>query len=371
MARTQIDNSLLKSFSTTFPGIGRSRMINGEMRVDQLNGGNAVTFNGSSGDSVDCMNGQATGTGAFTLQQSTTTPPTGFTHFLRATCTTADASIAAGDIYFTHTRLEGNNVRDFLFGSASAKTVTVSFWVRSSLTGIYTGALSNLATRSYPFEYTISSANTWEFKTITISGDITGTWLTNTGIGAAIIWSLALGSTFQGTVNTWNAGDFYGTSNQVNFMSSNTSRTWDVTGVQIEIGAVATNFEYRLFSIELQLCQRYFEKTWDIGTAVGTNTSTGAIRLVAADRGGTVVSQSIKYAQRKRVTPTVTVYPDDGSPSGSMNWAAGNPGTSTERVTTVTSNNEYTFNVFGGTASATYASAELTVTGHWTANARL
>lgn len=245
-----------------WPQLMKNRIINPEMLVDQRNAGSAVTVNSPTyARSVDQMLGAGiAASGVFTLQQSTSTPPTGFSTFVRATCTTADAAIAAGDLYLVENRIEGYTVRDLLLGSSSAKSIALSFWVRSSLTGTYTGALVNSASdRSYPFEYTINAANTWEQKTVTLSGDITGTWLATTGIGLKVRWGLAVGSTYQGTANAWAASNLAGTSNQVNFMSSNTSRTWDITGIQLEAGSTVTGFEYRPYPIEILLCQRYFQ----------------------------------------------------------------------------------------------------------------
>ena len=302
-----------KNINGTFIGIGRNRIINGGMVVDQVNEGAAVTVNSNSTFfSVDQFAGIGTASaGIFTLQQQTSTPPTGFTHYLRATCTTSDGTIASGTRYFIQNPIEGLNVRDFLFGSASAKIVTLSFWVRSSLTGTYTGAFrNNSVNRSYPFEYTINSADTWEKKSITVSGDATGTWLATTGIGVNVNFALALGSNAHGTANTWNAANNTGTSNQVNFMSSSSGRTWDITGVQLEIGSTASEFEHRLFSVELMLCQRYYEKTFSAGVAVAQNSGSllSALFYRIQVTGATSSGVMWRFATPKRAAPTMTAY---------------------------------------------------------------
>lgn len=339
MARTQIGTSLIGVFNNTFVGVGRNRVINGEMLIDQRNGGNAATVSGGGfAYGPDMLIGSSSGgtAGVFTITRSSATPPTGFTHIARITCTTADASIAATDEYDLRSDIEGRGVRDFLFGTADAKAVTLSFWVRSSLTGTYTGSLQNGAqTRSYPFEYTISVADTWEYKTITAAGDTTGTWLTDTGVGFRIRWAFALGSNFTGTANTWAGSNLVGTSNQVNFMSSSTSRTWDVTGVQIELGSAATAFEYRPFQQEISLCSRYYEKSYAVDVNPATVTTFGRHLHSGSSDGSSDLFTTLYFKVQKRVAPTMTYYTQAGT-SGS--WQFGRNGASgNATITTVDS----------------------------------
>jgi hypothetical protein len=286
----------------------RNRIINGGMRIDQRNAGATIA---ASGMSCDRHEWAATTGGAFTIGQSTTTPPTGFTHLTRVTCTSADASIAAADRLYMRHKIEGSMMRDFIFGSTAAKAVTLSFWVRSTLVGIYTGSLSN-GTRSYPFEYTISAASTWEKKVITLSGDTTGTWATDTSAGLIVTLALMIGSNFYGgSTGAWNASDYRGTSNQVNFMSSSTSRTWDLTGLQLEIGSFPTDFDYRTDPAELALCQRYYEKTFNLSVAAAQNSNSGLgpllYRAMVAGTAG-ANGQAWKFAVNKRTTPTMTYF---------------------------------------------------------------
>jgi hypothetical protein len=216
----------------------RNRIINGDMRIDQRNAGAPVTVNNSAEFyATDRWFGFGmTTAGVFTLNRSTVAP-TGFTNSLAASCTTADASIAAGDRYFVNQAIEGFNAADLGFGAAGAQAVALSFWVQSSLTGTYCAALINSAgNRSYVAEYSIAVANTWEYKTIYIPGDTTGTWLSDNGIGVGVRFTLATGTTYQTTANAWAAGNFNATSNQANWMSSSSSRTFRITGVQLEPG---------------------------------------------------------------------------------------------------------------------------------------
>lgn len=232
----------------------RNRIINGDMRIDQRNAGASVTpTNGAY--TLDRFWYNATQASKATIQQSTVAP-TGFTNSLLVTSSSA-YSITSGDVFGVVQRIEGFNTADLGFGTASASTVTVSFWVRSSLTGAFGGSLYNSAAdRCYPFSYTINSANTWEQKTVTIAGDTTGTWLTNNGIGITVYFCLGTGSTYGGTANAWTGSTKLGVTGQVSLVGTN-GATFYITGVQLEAGSVATPFERRDYGRELALCQRY------------------------------------------------------------------------------------------------------------------
>ncbi len=236
----------------------RNRIINGAMAIDQRNAGASVTVNsGGQFFTADRFYAQAQGGGVFTIQQSSTAP-TGFTNSIIATVTTADTSLAGTDFYVIKQRIEGFNSADLGWGAAGAQTVTLSFWVRSSITGTYTGALINSAeNRSYPFSYSISAANTFEYKTVTIAGDTTGTWVTNNGIGISVGFALGVGSTYLGTAGSWAGSRLEGATGQTAWISTN-GATFYLTGVQLEVGTVATPFERRQYGQELALCQRYY-----------------------------------------------------------------------------------------------------------------
>jgi hypothetical protein len=240
----------------------KNRIINGAMVIDQRNAGASVTINtAASTYTIDRWNAYGQGSdGVFTVQQSSTAP-SGFTNSLAVTVTTADASIGAAQLYTIGHKIEGYNIADLGWGTASAKSVCLSFQVRSSVTGTFSGSLKNSnGTRSYPFTYTISVANTWEQKTVTIAGDTTGTWLTTNGIGLTLTISLGSGSNRLATAGAWAAGNYDGATGAVTLISTN-GATFYITGVQLEKGSTATSFDYRPYGTELSLCQRYYYRT--------------------------------------------------------------------------------------------------------------
>ena len=294
-------------------GFQRNRIINGAMMIDQRNAGASVTVN-STGNffAVDRFfgTGQAAD-GVFTVQQSTTAP-TGFTNSLIATVTTADASLGATQQYVVGQSVEGFNVADLGWGTADAKLITLSFWVRSSLTGTFGGSIVNSGfNRSYPFTFAITAANTFEYKTVTIAGDTSGTWVTNNGVGLRLLFSLGAGSTYSGTAGAWDGSYKAGATGQTQVIGTN-GATFYITGVQLEAGSVATPFERRPYGTELALCQRYFCKTYDVGTAVGTNTSTGWLSSQNGTSGASQLTWS--FPVEMRTSPTMT-YQANGTGS--------------------------------------------------------
>ena len=241
----------------------KNRIINGAMMIDQRNAGASVTpASGTYTYTIDRFRGYASASSKYTVQQNagSVTPPVGFTNYLGATSSSA-FSVGSGDTFFLSQVIEGYNIADLAWGTANAQTVTLSFWVRSSLTGTFGGSLRitdpspNL---SYPFSYTISSANTWEYKTITITGATTGTWNTTNGQGIQVQWNLGSGSTFSGTAGAWSAGNLIAPTGATSVVGTN-GATFYITGVQLEKGSTATSFDYRPYGTELALCQRYYE----------------------------------------------------------------------------------------------------------------
>jgi hypothetical protein len=236
-----------------------NRIINGAMMIDQRNAGAAITLTAStSGFSVDRMRVVNQTDGTFTAQQSSTAPA-GFTNAVLLTVTATDTSIGAAQYAQFEQRVEGFNVADLGWGTANAQSVTLSFWVRSSLTGTFCAAIYNSnGSRCYVATYTINSANTYEYKTITIAGDTSGTWQTGSSTGIDLIFALAAGSSSQQAAGSWGTTPFaIGTSGQTNFMGTN-GATFYITGVQLEKGTVATSFDWRPYGTELALCQRYY-----------------------------------------------------------------------------------------------------------------
>jgi hypothetical protein len=297
--------------------MGKNRIINGDMRIDQRNAGASVTVNSSANFfGVDRWFATGQGTdGVFTVQQSSTAPA-GFKNSLLATVTTSDASIGASQIYVLGQRIEGLNVSDLGWGAIGASSVTLSFWVRSSLTGTFGGCVTNETGYSYPFTYTISAANTFEQKTVTITGPTAGTWLTTTGVGVVVIFTLGSGSTFSGPPNAWASNVYYGATGQTQIMSTN-GATFYITGVQLEVGSVATPFERRDYGRELILCQRYFVK------------ETGYNAKIASRYGANLVYLSYTTPVEMRTTPTVA--------NSATNWQVLNT-TASENSTTSTVN---------------------------------
>ena len=281
---------------------GRNRIINGDMRIDQRNNGASVTVTNTLAltYTVDRWGAYGSAASKFSVQQnaSAVTPPAGFTNYLGATSLSA-YSVSSSDIFKLQQSVEGFNIADLAWGSANAKAVTLSFWVRSSLTGTFGGAfLNNAFDRNYPFTYSISVADTWEYKTVTIPGDTSGTWLTNNGVGLQLFWGLGVGSTYSGTAGAWAAGNIQSATGATSVVGTS-GATFYLTGVQLEAGSVATPFERRLYGQELALCQRYFE----IGGPMETNdTASGAYGKL-----------TILYPAQKRTTPTVVITITAGS----------------------------------------------------------
>jgi len=240
----------------------KNRIINGAMVISQRNGTSATTINNNSAWVYTLDRWSAIGQptdGVFTVTQSTTAP-TGFNNSAVITITTADASIGATQDYLFRQPIEGYNVADLGWGTANAKTVTLSFWVQSSVTGTFSGSLRNgAADRSYAFNYSIPTANTWQQVSITIAGDTTGTWLTTNGNGLEINFAIGAGSSKLTTANTWTAGNYDGVTGQTNLIATN-GATFYITGVQLEKGSTATSFDYRPYSLEFSMCQRYYQK---------------------------------------------------------------------------------------------------------------
>ena len=322
----------------------KNRIINGAMMIDQRNAGASVTPNNDV-YVLDRWQHNATQTSKFSVQQNagSVTPPAGFINYMG--CTSLSAySIVASDTFTIKQNIEGNNIADLGWGTANAQTVTLSFWVRSSLTGTFGGALRNSAsTRCYPFSYTISSANTWEQKTIAIAGDTTGTWNTNTSTGITVVFSLGTGSTFSGTAGAWTSSTINSVTGATSVVGTN-GATFYITGVQLEKGSTATSFDYRPYGTELALCQRYYQRVGDGGNPY-------AVLGVGRFASTTSVSMRFPWSVVMRATPsasfnTATYQFTDGITARSVGaisiYSAGTDGCEGDIVTSSATNGAMT-----------------------------
>ena len=254
----------------------KNRIINGRMEIDQRNFGASVTPTDAQ-YTVDRWGARLSQASKFTVQQNagSVTPPPGYSKYLGVTVgASASVTLGASDYFSLQYRIEGYNIADIAMGTVNAKTVTVSFWVRSSLTGTFGFSMfDGSATVSYGGSYTINSANTWEQKTVTIPGTASGTWNTTTGIGCYLNWSLGGGSSYTGgTANAWNGAVYYQQSGATNIITTN-SATLYITGVQLEVGSNATSFEFRDYGRELQMCQRYGKLLQSSASGIFTSTT--------------------------------------------------------------------------------------------------
>ncbi len=291
----------------------RNLIINGSMQVAQRG-----TSFASIGD-IYTLDRFAVGHGspvnAMTVEQSTDAP-NNFKNSIKITAGTGASASTTGYAYLRQA-IEGQNISHLGFGTSAAKAITLSFYVKSSLTGTFGVSIRNQAgTRAYGDTYTISSANTWEYITVAIPADTSGTWPTDNGVGLNLLWDLGAGSNYDIAAGSWTTGsNMFGVESTVK-LTETTGATFYITGVQLEVGDVATPFEHRSFGDELARCQRYFEKTYDQGTAVATATATGSIGFRADQSGSTAAAYGqipLRYVVTKRATATVTFYDTAGT----------------------------------------------------------
>ena len=311
----------------------RNRIINGDMRIDQRNAGVSVTP-ANLQYTVDRWQAQLTQTSKFTAQQNagSVTPPVGYSKYLGITSSSA-YSVLTGDYFALLQGIEGFNTDDLAWGTANAKTVTLSFWVRSSLTGTFGGAISG-GPQSYPFTYTISSANTWEQKSITIAGSTSGSWATNNTASMYVSFSLGVGTTYSGTAGAW-SNTFYFSATGATSVVGTSGATFYVTGVQLEVGTVATPFERQIYGTQLAQCQRYYQQHASSGN--------GAIfrGLPQTLTSGTTYAW-MPFAVVTRAVPTMTVGTPSYTNMSGASWANINLA-GAEIGITVTGTNSYAF----------------------------
>jgi hypothetical protein len=289
--------------------IMKNRLINGACVIDQRNAGASVTLGAGTTITLDRWSTYSALASKISIQQNagSVTPPVGFSNYLGVTSLAATTP-ASEDIYVVRQYIEGYNVADLNWGSANAKTITLSFWIRSSVTGTYGGALKNGAgDYSYPFTYSITAANTWEQKSITVAGSTNGTWLTTNGLGLSLVFSLGSGAFYAGTAGSWTNNSYFTATGSTNLVATN-GATWYMTGAQIEEGSSATGFEYVNNKTSLANCQRYAV----VLTSVGANEGIGGLGIAYAN------NNSIQYVP-------LPVTPRTNSPSISYtgSWVIG------------------------------------------------
>jgi hypothetical protein len=338
----------------------KNRIINGAMVIDQRNAGAAVTINTTANtyvmDRWRCRG--ETSDGVYTCQQ-VSDAPAGFKNSAKITVTTADASVDSGKVYGFQQLVEGYNIADLDWGTANAKPITISFWVRSSLTGTFGGGLTNGGfNRSYPFTYTISTANTWEQKSVTIAGDTSGTWLSTNGLGVRLNFNIGAGSENSGTAGAWNSDNDFSATGAVDIINT-VDATWQITGVQLEVGSTATSFDYRPYGTELALCQRYYQTS-----AINVPDTNCGFFGVVYGGGSTQAYGNASFKTLMRATATVTLY--DGGTAG--NIAQVGIGGSAATAANI---NAYGFSTINKTSGNFTTTAGYSIVGGFTASAEL
>ena len=316
----------------------RNRIINGDMRIDQrYAGANVAVPNATVTYITDRWNFYEDSSCVISSQRSTVAP-SGFTNSLLATVSSAGTATAS-QLCRIQQRIEGFNIYDLGYGTSSASTVTISFWVRSSLTGTYcVGIRNNALDRSYVATYSVSSANTWEQKSITIPGDTSGVWLTNNGVGMYVSWDLGSGSSSNTTAGSWVSGDRNNTSGQVNWCGT-AGANFYITGVQLEVGSAATPFERRQYGNEIALCQRYY-----------TTSDFTEYHVVPAPNATYLGVYRINFPVQMRANPSVAVSYSSSNAIQDFGWYTQNYNFMVHYITASVSTNAFMFFTWGANA---------------------
>ena len=345
----------------------KNRIINGGMVIDQRNAGASGTV--TNVFTVDRWKFYGSQSSKLTWGQNlnSITPPSGYTNYLGIQSSSA-YTVTASDYFEFYQAIEGFNLTDLAWGTANAKSVTLSFLVYSSLTGTFGGSIQNNGqSRSYPFTYTISTANTWTSISVTITGETSGTWLTTNGAGLLLWLGFGVGSTFSGTAGSWSSGNYISATGATSVVGTS-GATFYVTGVQLEVGTQATSFDFRDYGRELILCQRYYQKTYDYGIVAGTagsstpSANNGALNYVVP---ATSTYNTLLYTFKTymRAVPTTTVYANYTGASGYFSVSGGaNISISNAGYDGMSSSGYYTTSSVSGTNQ---------ITAHMTASAEL
>ena len=336
----------------------KNRVINGGMVIDQRNAGASITPTNAQ-YSVDRWQAVLTQASKYTMQQNagSVSLPAGFTKYLGFTSSSAYTLLSTDIFNFCH-NIEGYNVADLNWGTSSAATCTLSFWTRSSLTGTFGVVINNAnATRTYPTTYTINSANTWEYKIITIPGDKSGTWATDNTLGIQLRFGLGVGSSYSGPADSWSGNAYFGTTGTTSLLSTN-GATLYITGVQFERGSQATSFDWRPFGTELALCQRYYQKSYGVNIVPGTAGSEGGCDMPCNTNAATnyYVSTTIQLKVPMRGQPTIRVWDPAGTLGRVTDYTAGGlTGTNGRNSIWGINSNENSFYVINTQNAATFS----------------
>lgn len=343
-----------------------NKLLNPFMEIDQANEGAAVNPTNANLYVVDGLRASTTMSSGTATAQRTATAPTGYTYSATLGTVTASTSVAAGDQQSLSSPLEGDDLVDTGFGTAGAQSLTLSFWATATLSGTYYASVRNAAgNRSYVSPFTIATANTWQLFTITIPGDTAGTWVVSgNAVAAYVSWATSAGTNSQApTANTWAAGGFLGITGMSNAFATTAASYFRLGPCKLEVGNTATPMLRQSFQSELSRCQRYYEKSYDIGTAVGAVTAAGNwfeyLTPVGANssRGSTFV-----FRTSKRAIPSVTAYSTSTGASGKIR----DTGAGADITPTITSVGTNAAEIY-----ATSTAASINFNGQWVADARL
>ena len=347
----------------------RNILINSDMSIAQR-GTSTSSITSTGYHTVDRFQTEISSFGTWTQSQSTDVPSgQGFAKSLKMDCTTADASPSASDFLVLTQKVEGQNLQYLKKGTSNAESVTLSFWVKSNKTGTYIAELYDSNNRQISKAYTINASSTWEKKSITFDGDTTGTLTNSNATGLFINFWLGAGSDrTSGTLNTsWNSATSANrVVGQVN-LADNTANEWYITGVQLEAGQTASEFEFLPVDVNLKRCQRYFQKSYDLTVVPGTVSGAGRQLQRGATQGGQYMGDTINLETRMRAIPTVTAY-DSNEANTTGQWDYNRNGATGNANTGISDQGEKAFRIEAPIGAA-WAPAQ--IYGHYTADAEL